>query len=358
MLYSKLLSKLFKIHKQKKILKRALVANDALMSPGWYGFNGNIAFRIKSGQLDSLRKSKGYKIDPKHNIAIKKLIQMMYLVIPPFLTCVSKKGHGTGTQLLITASRSVKIFDCSSQAVQTVFFNESDSQALLKNKEKLSAIVPVVDVRPNRLGDGLIEPLLSGVAFCDLAVASQLRVLNSVIEKYERFAKSNFPSFKSRQFFRGLFKEILELPLPPVLENELLERKNSLIPRLTKCPFYPCHGDLHGKNIIVEMDGITIIDLETVCHRPIFYDLVSLLLHEEDGIQGKLVSDQLAIRYQHLTNKIYELDRNLGQDEMILIYIIFKILRNPSRQFRKMTQNEDLYNIAKPYIKRMNEPRL
>lgn len=336
-----------------------LSVHSSLMKPGWYSFDGQIVSLTGSNGLINLKEAKGYPVDPLRHIITRFLIRTAYWLIPPCLKYLSRQGGGSGTQLLVTAQGNVKIFDFFSQTVSTIFQNSNDAALLLSNRKRLSPSLYMINIQPHPLIEmATVEPICEGTCFSDVDSVVQSDIFRSIIGSYASFFCSKHPSYNNRGHFDNLFSTALQLPLPLKIKDAIINHRDRLIDKLVTYPFYDCHGDLHGKNIIIANQKVTILDLETVYTQPFFYDLISIIYHEALTGRMTMMDDMLEGVYNHDIKKMTDMNAIVFETKHIhtfLLYFLYKITQNPCSHSTVITDRELLANIARPILMRLEK---
>lgn len=264
---------------QKKTLVQVLHQHSDHVKPGWYRVGYNYAWHIRSPVPQTLATSK--RIVLKFNTNFRQnLIQLMQgFIIPPLLAYVPSKNFSIRakySQLLLSSHGDVKLFDPIGLKIKTYLVDPKKQHHLLKAQEILGRHFPIASLSRCSEEGVVHEPLINGTTYGRLTDKQKKEIYLSFLSKMVEMAScGNFETWGNDKA-QAVFDSITYLTRSLPVYGLFSEHEEDIIKLLGKAAIVPAHRDLHSGNILVNAEGVKIIDLECFGYMPFFYDALSL----------------------------------------------------------------------------------
>lgn len=267
------------LRSSKKALQSTLLARRRQLRPGWYRLNRSVAYRIGAPVPAGLQQAKTHRLERQLYPFWGYVVRALDSAVPPIVVRVKGSGRErveAASQLMISAGGSTRLFNLSARTVTTYHANRRKAAQILAAHAALRDALPVVGMSVTADGSGITEPLIEGGLFSEASADDQICAYRRLLAAYVAHTASVERSFWSRRTAEVEFNESLKLRLPRELRSRLLSRKSAIIEGLHASPVIASHSDLTAQNVLVGPDGPVMVDIESACHRPFFYDPLTL----------------------------------------------------------------------------------
>ena len=194
---------------------------------------------------------------------------------------------------------------------------------------------------------GVVEPLYCGTYLSHMRTQDQVNWINKIADHYELFFRSQSPTYKPAAHFFQLFDDALDLPLPRLTAELITERRQCLVKQMEQCPFFVCHGDLHGENILIVDGEIKILDFDTVSEQPFFFDFCTLIFNQAQLGKIQLCENAFSGPLDSLCESAVMHDIELSRVDMFTVYVAIAVTK-ACAGIQKNQIERRVFNIAKP----------
>lgn len=292
-------NKLIQLYKAIKFMRgdkftvqRAIKQHADYLKPGWYIFNGTSAYRCFSDLPLSIKKEtkSGKRLEVRF-LKLRFIYRIVEYVVPPLgLIYINKQYKLTASgSLLLLRSKSLKIFDFKNKTVYTWRSSELESENIYKSYKLFSKYfsIPSIKIMDDKVG--LEEEYINGLTFSQISKSERLNFFFKLVDGYKKLINSSVYERYAIMRIEDLLSSVEKNSRSRHLLIAVKNRAELVNKILNESVWIWSHGNLHPNNLLIKRDKIYVIDLESICRRPFFYDLFALAVREQINGNDALV---------------------------------------------------------------------
>lgn len=265
------------IIEDKKRLKLELLDKKEFLKPGYYHLERAVGYHIFEDKPAALVSSKRFLLSKVKYRYLAPIFAFIEKLLPPFYVKLDGSNNNSASQCLLSREGDVKVFDYTNRKVFIFPSSNIKLLKLIRNKEKLSLYLPVNQIEIKNDENYYIENLAIGDLFSEVKIEKQVEVYKILLDSYisnQFFYEFNYYSSSS------FFLSVMQIDFNPHIKIILEKNENEIISNFENSHSIFSHCDFYSNNIIVSNEGFIIIDFEKAAYKPVFFDLLHLVVTE------------------------------------------------------------------------------
>lgn len=263
---------------EKKELEAVIVEKNIYLKSGYYHLGRSVGYHVFEKKPPSLVVSKGSVLSKVKYPLLSTVFFLVEYILPPILIQVKNNDRSvSASQLMLSREGDIKVFDYRNQKV-LVFPSTKDKYIRIVNSYYLLSLhLPIVNMEINNDNKFYTEALAQGITFSKVKVERQFEVVIQLLDCY--LSNSALHSFNNNEA-RNIFNNVIKINFESSVKELLKENNKDIVSLMQSMPLIFSHCDLFGNNIIVDVDSFKVIDIEKACIRPVFFDVIHLVVTE------------------------------------------------------------------------------